>query len=97
MLADVSSSSSMSQPWLAQGLSFATGQCPVKRYNYKLMELILNDKVDIGKCVNATVIGLEDAPQAYADFEDGVAKKYVIDPHGIIRDFQAKKAARLAK
>jgi glutathione-independent formaldehyde dehydrogenase len=39
--------------------------------------------------VNATVISLEDAPKGYADFDKGAAKKFVIDPHGVI----AKKAA----
>ena len=31
--------------------------------------------------VNATVIGLDDAPQGYAEFDSGVARKYVLDPH----------------
>jgi glutathione-independent formaldehyde dehydrogenase len=31
--------------------------------------------------VNATVIGLDQAPQGYAEFDSGVARKYVIDPH----------------
>ena len=67
----------------AKSLSFVTGQCPVMRYNYGLMQAILNDKVQIGKAVNATVIPLDQAPQGYADFDKGAAKKYVIDPHGM--------------
>ena len=67
----------------AKSLSFVTGQCPVMRYNYALMRSILNDKVQFGKAVNATVIPLEQAPQGYADFDKGAAKKYVIDPHGM--------------
>ncbi len=68
----------------AKSLSFTTGQCPVMRYNYWLMKAILHDKVQIAKAVNATVISLDEAPQGYADFDSGVAKKFVIDPHGMV-------------
>ncbi len=68
----------------AKSLSFTTGQCPVMRYNYGLMKAILNDRVQIAKAVNATVIGLDEAPKGYADFDSGVAKKFVIDPHGMV-------------
>ncbi|QCU76901.1 formaldehyde dehydrogenase, glutathione-independent [Citricoccus sp. SGAir0253] len=68
----------------AKSLSFTTGQCPVKRYNRKLMNLILAGKADISKAVNATTIGLDEAPEAYRAFDKGAAKKYVIDPHGMI-------------
>jgi glutathione-independent formaldehyde dehydrogenase len=40
----------------AKSLSFATGQCPVMRYHRQLMMAILNDKVQIAKAVNATII-----------------------------------------
>ncbi|MGY4720685.1 formaldehyde dehydrogenase, glutathione-independent [Naumannella huperziae] len=63
---------------------FVTGQCPVKQYNRKLMNMILSDKADIGKAVNATVITLDQAPEGYASFDQGVARKYVIDPHGMV-------------
>ena len=66
----------------AKSHSFATGQCPVLRYNRQLMMAILHDKVQIAKAVNATVIPLDRAPQGYKDFDKGVAKKFVIDPHG---------------
>ncbi|HSH49317.1 MAG TPA: formaldehyde dehydrogenase, glutathione-independent [Halomonas sp.] len=65
---------------------FVTGQCPVKRYNRKLMNLILADKAHIAKAVNATKITLDDAPRGYAEFDKGAARKYVIDPHGLIPD-----------
>ncbi|MBV9281178.1 MAG: formaldehyde dehydrogenase, glutathione-independent [Chloroflexi bacterium] len=68
----------------ARSLSFTTGQCPVKRYNRGLMMAILHDKVQIAKAVNATVIPLEDAPQGYQDFDKGAAKKYVLNPHGLV-------------
>ena len=63
---------------------FVTGQCPVMKYNRGLMQAIQHDKVSIAKNVNATPIRLEDAPQGYADFDSGVAKKFVLDPHGLI-------------
>jgi glutathione-independent formaldehyde dehydrogenase len=65
----------------AKSHSFATGQCPVLRYNRQLMQAILYDKVQIAKAVNATVISLDQAPQGYHDFDKGAAKKFVIDPH----------------
>jgi glutathione-independent formaldehyde dehydrogenase len=61
----------------------------VLQYNRQLMQAILHDRLPIAKIVNATVIPLEDAPKGYADFDKGAAKKFVIDPHGVI----AKKAA----
>ena len=68
----------------AKSLSFTTGQCPVMRYNRNLMQAILHDRVQIAKAVNATVISLDDAPQGYADFDKGAARKYVIDPNGMV-------------
>lgn len=68
----------------AKSLSFTTGQCPVMRYNRGLMMAILHDRVQIAKAVNATVIPLDQAPQGYADFDSGAAKKYVLDPHGLV-------------
>ena len=67
----------------AKSHHFTTGQCPVKRYNRQLMNLILSGKAQIAKAVNATVIGLEDAPRGYRDFDQGAARKYVLDPHGM--------------
>ena len=68
----------------AKSLSFATGQCPVMRYHRQLMMAILHDKIQIAKAVNATVITLDEAPQGYADFDKGAAKKFILDPHGLI-------------
>lgn len=63
---------------------FTTGQCPVMKYNRQLMQAILADKIQIADAVNATVIRLEDSPQGYSDFDQGAAKKFVIDPHGLV-------------
>jgi glutathione-independent formaldehyde dehydrogenase len=62
---------------------FYTGQCPVKQYNRQLMMAILHDKAHIAQAVNATVISLDDAPRGYAEFDQGAAKKFVIDPHNV--------------
>jgi glutathione-independent formaldehyde dehydrogenase len=72
----------------AKSHRFTTGQCPVMRYNRQLMMCILHDKVQIAKAVNATVISLEDAPQGYTDFDRGAAKKFVLDPHGMLANLQ---------
>ncbi|QEW04301.1 formaldehyde dehydrogenase, glutathione-independent [Microbacterium lushaniae] len=69
----------------AKSLSFTTGQCPVMRYNRQLMMAILHDKVQIARAVNATPISLEDAPRGYAEFDQGAAKKYVLNPNGYIK------------
>ena len=68
----------------AKSQSFTTGQCPVMRYHRGLMEMILHDKAQIAKAVNATVITLDEAPEGYQDFDKGAAKKYVLNPHGLI-------------
>jgi glutathione-independent formaldehyde dehydrogenase len=68
----------------AKSHSFATGQCPVMKYNRQLMEAILHDKVQIAKAVNATVISLADAPRGYKDFDKGAAAKFILDPHGLL-------------
>jgi glutathione-independent formaldehyde dehydrogenase len=69
----------------AKSHSFFTGQTPVMRYNRGLMMAVLHDRIQIAKAVNATVISLDEAPQGYADFDRGVARKFVIDPHGLLR------------
>jgi glutathione-independent formaldehyde dehydrogenase len=69
----------------AKSHSFVTGQCPVMKYNRNLMMAILHDRVQIAKNVNATAIPLDQAPQGYQDFDQGAAKKYVLDPHGLVR------------
>jgi glutathione-independent formaldehyde dehydrogenase len=68
----------------AKSHSFVTGQCPVMRYNRQLMQAILHDRVQIAKAVNATAIPLDQAPQGYHEFDEGAARKYVLDPHGML-------------
>jgi glutathione-independent formaldehyde dehydrogenase len=69
----------------AKSHSFTTGQCPVMRYHRGLMEMILHDRAHIADAVNATVVTLDEAPQGYADFDKGAAKKFVLNPHGDIK------------
>ncbi|GCF09440.1 formaldehyde dehydrogenase, glutathione-independent [Dictyobacter arantiisoli] len=69
----------------AKSLTFTTGQTPVMRYHRQLMMAILHDKIQIAKAVNATIISLDDAPKGYVDFDKGAAKKFVINPNGLIK------------
>jgi glutathione-independent formaldehyde dehydrogenase len=48
------------------------------------MQAILHDRIPIAKIVNATVIPLDQAPQGYQDFDKGAAKKFVLNPNGLI-------------
>ncbi len=69
----------------AKSHSFHTGQCPVMKYHRPLMQAILFDKVKIADAVNVQMITLDQAPEGYADFDGGAAKKYVIDPHNSVK------------
>jgi glutathione-independent formaldehyde dehydrogenase len=69
----------------AKSHSFTTGQCPVMKYHHGLMQMILNDRAQIAKAVNATIISLDEAPDGYKDFDQGAAKKFVFNPNGLIK------------
>jgi glutathione-independent formaldehyde dehydrogenase len=73
----------------SKSLHFHTGQAPVLQYNRQLMQAILHDRLPIAKIVNATVISLDQAPEGYKQFDHGAAKKFVLDPNGLV----GKKAA----
>ena len=68
----------------AKSHHFTTGQCPVMKYHRQLMNCILHNKIEIAKATNVTVISLDEAVQGYKDFDAGAARKYVIDPHGMV-------------
>jgi glutathione-independent formaldehyde dehydrogenase len=68
----------------AKSHSFATGQCPVMKYNRQLMMAILHDKIHIADAVNVEVVPLAEAPAGYRAFDQGAAKKFVLDPHGLV-------------
>jgi glutathione-independent formaldehyde dehydrogenase len=69
----------------AKSHSITTGQCPVMRYHYDLMKMILSDRAHIADAVNATVITLDEAPKGYEDFDHGVARKFVLNPNGLVK------------
>lgn len=69
----------------AKAHTFVTGQTPVMQYHRELMMSILSGRAQIAKAVNATKISLDQAPQAYAAFDRGASKKFVIDPHGLVK------------
>jgi glutathione-independent formaldehyde dehydrogenase len=54
------------------------------RYHRQLMMAILHGRTQPAKAVNATVIPLQDAPRGYTDFDKGAARKFVLDPHGLL-------------
>lgn len=61
------------------------GQAPIMHYNYELMQAILWDRMPyLSDMLQTKVIGLDDAPQAYASFDNSSQEKYIIDPHGMI-------------
>ena len=69
----------------AKAHHFVTGQTPVMKYHNFLMKSILSGQAQIAKAVNATIINLDEAPNGYQVFDKGAAKKFVIDPHGMIK------------
>jgi glutathione-independent formaldehyde dehydrogenase len=68
----------------AKSHRFYTGQTPVLKYNRQLMQAILHDRLPIAKIVGATVIPLTQAAEGYKAFDSGAAKKFVLDPHGLV-------------
>lgn len=68
----------------AKAQSLHTGQTPVLKYNRQLMQAILHDRLPIADIVNATIIPLDQAVAGYESFDAGVAKKFVLDPHGML-------------
>jgi glutathione-independent formaldehyde dehydrogenase len=73
----------------SKSLRFSTGQTPVLRYNRLLMQALLAGRLPIAKIVNATVIPLDEAPGGYRDFDAGAPRKYVLDPHGLLKGKRA--------
>jgi glutathione-independent formaldehyde dehydrogenase len=69
----------------AKSHSFHTGQTPVMKYNRQLMQAILWDRINIADIVGVQLITLDQAPEGYAAFDAGAPKKYVIDPHRLLK------------
>jgi glutathione-independent formaldehyde dehydrogenase len=67
----------------AKSHSFHTGQTPVMKYNRQLMQAIMWDRLKIADIVGVEVITLDEAPKGYGEFDAGVPKKFVIDPHNM--------------
>ena len=55
------------------------------RYNRKLMNALLHDRLPIADIVNVTVVSLDEAPEGYRKFDGGAPRKFVIDPHGLLK------------
>ncbi|AMP03810.1 formaldehyde dehydrogenase, glutathione-independent [Collimonas pratensis] len=69
----------------AKSHSFHTGQTPVMKYNRQLMQAILWDRIKIADIVGVEVITLDQAPAGYQQFDAGAPKKFVIDPHHLLK------------
>ena len=69
----------------AKSHSFHTGQTPVMKYNRQLMQAILWDRIKIAEIVGVQVISLDHAPKGYEQFDAGAPKKFVIDPHNLLK------------
>jgi len=71
------------QLWM-KGVTISNGQASVARYNRALMMMIVNDKLSIARGLNVKVWSIDDAPQAYAEFAGGAARKMILDPNGML-------------
>jgi glutathione-independent formaldehyde dehydrogenase len=69
----------------AKSHSFFTGQTPVMKYNRALMQAFLWDRIKIADTVGFEVISLYDAPKGYEAFDHGAPRKFVLDPHSLLR------------
>ena len=49
------------------------------------MMVILHDRIQIAKAINVEVISLNAAPGVYQSFDASVAKKFVVDPHNMLK------------
>ncbi|AOX18678.1 glutathione-independent formaldehyde dehydrogenase [Kozakia baliensis NRIC 0488] len=78
----------MDLDWAASWIKsprLSAGQSPTANYNEALMRAILNGRMPyLSSMMNVKFIKLEDAPEAYREFDAGSSFKYVIDPHGMV-------------
>ena len=72
------------QAWI-KSPHLTAGQCPVMHYHRELMMAILNDRMPyLTPLLNTQFISLDQAVEAYQEFDQGAPVKYVIDPHGSV-------------
>ncbi len=55
------------------------------KYNRQLMQAVLWDRINIADIVGVQVITLDQAPSGYQQFDAGAPKKFVIDPHDLLK------------
>jgi glutathione-independent formaldehyde dehydrogenase len=67
------------------------------KYHRQLTEAILWGRMDyLSEVTNIEVITLEQAPEAYQLFDKGSPKKFVIDPHGSLKQAaQCRRTSRI--
>jgi glutathione-independent formaldehyde dehydrogenase len=71
------------EAWM-NGLVLQGGQAICVRYETHLYKMVLSNKLPIATLLNAKVVSLDQAPQAYAEFNAGASHKYIIDPHNTL-------------
>jgi glutathione-independent formaldehyde dehydrogenase len=49
------------------------------------MQAILWDRIQIADTVGVEVISLDDAPRGYDAFDQGAPRKFVLDPHALLK------------
>ena len=76
----------------AKSHSFSTGQSPVLRYHRCLMQAILTAARNRRRG-QRDGLSLDEAPQGYQDFDSGAAKKFVLDPHGLVKPLTLREHA----
>ncbi len=68
-----------------KSLTLVTGMAPVRNYSRELMQAILWNRIELPGVMNTEVISIEQGPDAYAKYSAGSAKKFVIDPNGMLK------------
>jgi len=75
-----------SQSWIKGINIVGCGQTPVLKYANDLMNAILHGKLSVAKLLNVQAITLDEVPKAFHEFDKGKSVKYIIDPHGYLRE-----------
>jgi glutathione-independent formaldehyde dehydrogenase len=74
--------------------SMTAGQCPVLKYSRDLMMAILWGRMSyLAEVMNAHVVSLDSAIDAYRAFDQGSPEKFVIDPHNATKKITPVVAA----
>jgi glutathione-independent formaldehyde dehydrogenase len=73
--------------WLKAVKIVGTGQAPIKKFNRKLMEMIMHDRLSVAQLLNVQVIPLQELPKAYEEFAAGAPVKWIVDVNGYLSEY----------